>query len=74
MAGLDDIELAERSNGGFWVRLLWNRRANTCIVAVADDRTGEYFEVEVTHERALDAFYHPFAYTPPSTGVVPSPA
>jgi hypothetical protein len=29
---------------------------------VADERTGEAFEVRVTSERALDAFYHPFAY------------
>jgi hypothetical protein len=31
-------------------------------VSVADERTGEAFELRVAQERALDAFYHPFAY------------
>jgi hypothetical protein len=61
MAG-DDIELANRRSGGVEVRLLWSRDSDVCTVAVADDRTGEEFEVTVARERALDAFYHPFAY------------
>jgi hypothetical protein len=63
MARPDDIELADRHDGGFEVRLLWSRGDHIFTVAVADDRTGEQFEVEVTAEQALDAFYHPFAYT-----------
>ena len=58
----DDIELANRRSGGVEVRLLWSRDSDVCTVAVADDRTGEVFEVKVARERALDAFYHPFAY------------
>jgi hypothetical protein len=58
----DDIELANRRSGGVEVRLLWSRDSDVCTVAVADDRTGEEFEVKVTRDRALDAFYHPFAY------------
>jgi len=59
---VDDIELAARRNSGVEVRLLWRREGDVCTVAVNDDVTGETFEVEVTRERALDAFYHPFAY------------
>jgi hypothetical protein len=58
----DDIELANRRNAGVEVRLLWRRDDDACTVAVADERTGESFEVRVTRERALDAFYHPFVY------------
>ena len=33
------------------------------IVAVADEKTGEHFSVDVRDdERALDVFQHPFAY------------
>ena len=31
-------------------------------VSVADGRTGDHFEIAVDRRRALDAFYHPFAY------------
>jgi hypothetical protein len=58
----DDIELANRRSGGVEVRLLWSRDSDVCTIAVTDDRTGEVFEVTVTRDRALDAFYHPFAY------------
>ena len=58
----DDIELANRRSGSVEVRLLWSRDSDVCTVAVADGRTGEEFEVKVARERALDAFYHPFAY------------
>jgi hypothetical protein len=58
----DHIELANRRNAGVEVRLLWRRDDDECTVAVADERTGESFEVRVTRERALDAFYHPFVY------------
>ena len=63
MARPDDVELANRRTGSFEVRLFWSRGDGVCTVAVADEGTGEHFEVEVTHDRALDAFYHPFAYT-----------
>jgi hypothetical protein len=75
MARPDDIELANRRNGSFEVRLLWSRDGDVCTVSVEDEGTGEHFEIEVTHDRALDAFYHPFAYTPVAyTPVSSSPA
>jgi hypothetical protein len=58
----DDIELANRRSAGVEVRLFWRRADDACTVAVEDERTGETFQLRVTRERALDAFYHPFAY------------
>jgi hypothetical protein len=62
MTAQDDIELANRKGGGVEVWLHWRREEDACTVTVIDDRTGESFEVRVAQERALDAFYHPFAY------------
>jgi hypothetical protein len=31
-------------------------------VAVEDERLGDRFQIAVPPDRALDAFYHPFAY------------
>jgi hypothetical protein len=62
MEPTDDIELANRRGGGVEVWLYWRRDEDELTVSVADERTGEAFEVRVTSERALDAFYHPFAY------------
>ena len=55
-------ELAARVNDGLHVLLLWHPAADTVTVSVADDRTGRRFETPVARDRALDAFYHPFAY------------
>jgi hypothetical protein len=55
-------ELAARSNDGVHVLLLWHPRENTVTVSVEDARVGERFHLAVAPERALDAFYHPFAY------------
>ena len=62
MANRNDIELATRTSCGVEVRLLWRRDDDVCTVTVADGQTGEEFELQVTRERALDAYYHPFAY------------
>jgi len=64
MARIDDIELANRRNGGVEVWLFWRRDSDSdqLTLSVADERTGEAFELRVARERALDAFYHPFAY------------
>ena len=62
MARIDDIEIANRRNGDVEVWLFWRREDDELTLTVADDRTGESFDVRVAHERALDAFYHPFAY------------
>jgi len=54
-------ELAARGTDGLHVQLLWNPIADAVSVAVEDLR-GERFHLAVARERALDAFYHPFAY------------
>jgi hypothetical protein len=55
-------ELAARESDGVRVRLLWHPRANAVTVSVEDARAGDLFDVAVAPDRALDAFYHPFAY------------
>jgi hypothetical protein len=55
-------ELASRENDGLAVLLLWHPWKDAVTVSVADSRTGDRFELAVDRERALDAFYHPFAY------------
>jgi hypothetical protein len=60
----DTIELASRHGGGIVVQLFWRRGDESVTVAVADDQTGEVFQIEVARERAFDAYTHPFAYAP----------
>ena len=55
-------ELAARDSDGIFVQLLWHPRQNTVTLAVEDVRVGARFDVAVAADRALDAFYHPFAY------------
>ena len=55
-------ELAVRDSDGVHVRLLWHPDENAVIVAVEDARVGDRFQMRVAPDRALDAFYHPFAY------------
>jgi hypothetical protein len=55
-------ELAARLSDGIHVLLLWHPRENALTVEVEDDRIGDGFQLAVAPERALDAFYHPFAY------------
>ena len=55
-------ELAARESDGISVRLLWHPRENAVTVSVEDSRVGDYFQLAVTPESALDAFQHPFAY------------
>jgi hypothetical protein len=55
-------ELASRINDGVSVSLLWNRRRNELTVTVDDSRTGEAFELDAPRDRALDVYYHPYAY------------
>lgn len=55
-------ELAARDNDGIRVRLLWHPQRNALTVSVEDNRAGDRFHVAVASDRALDAFYHPFAY------------
>jgi hypothetical protein len=60
--GTSTRELAARENDGVSVRLLWHPRMNAVTVSIEDSRVGDRFHVAVAADRALDAFYHPFAY------------
>ena len=55
-------ELAVRDSDGVHVRLLWHPADNAVTVAVEDARVGDRFQLAVAPDRALDAFYHPYAY------------
>jgi hypothetical protein len=55
-------ELAARESDGIQVLLLWHPDENTLTVSVEDGRVGGRFSLAVTPDRALDAFYHPYAY------------
>jgi hypothetical protein len=55
-------ELAARESDGIHVLLLWHPDEDELTVSVEDARVGDRFQLAVAPERALDAFYHPFAY------------
>jgi hypothetical protein len=55
-------ELAARESDGVHVLLLWDPDENAVSVSVEDSRLGDRLQFAVAPERALDAFYHPFAY------------
>jgi hypothetical protein len=55
-------ELAVRDSDGINVQLLWHPDENALTVSVEDVRAGGRFQLAVAPDRALDAFYHPFAY------------
>jgi hypothetical protein len=55
-------ELAQRRNDGLEITLLWARDDDSVHVAVLNERTGRTATFPVERTKALDAFYHPFAY------------
>ena len=55
-------ELAQRQNGGVEVLLLWRPATDQVELSVHDSTTGAGFQIEVAPSRAMDAFYHPYAY------------
>jgi hypothetical protein len=55
-------ELATRQSQGLSVVLRWHPREDAVTVSVDDAKTGDRFEIAVDRTRALDAFYHPYAY------------
>ena len=59
---LETRELAARESDGIHVLLLWHPGDNALTVSVEDARVGDRFQLAVAPDRALDAFYHPFAY------------
>jgi hypothetical protein len=57
-------ELAHRVSGGTEIRLYWNADEDSTSVEVWQPASGEFLLFEVPRERALEAFYHPFAGLP----------
>jgi hypothetical protein len=55
-------ELAARERDGLSVVLQWHPCEDAVTVSVDDAKTGDRFEIAVERTRALDAFYHPYAY------------
>jgi hypothetical protein len=55
-------ELAHRASNGIDVSLFWDEVGDALTLEVDDAKGDEYFELRVPHDRALDAFHHPYAY------------
>ena len=55
-------ELAQRVSGTEEVLLLWHPAGDRVELSVRNLETGVGFDVEVAPERAIEAFYHPYAY------------
>ena len=55
-------ELAQRNSNGVEVSLVWSEEEDALRVLVLDTATGVELEVAAPREKALDVFYHPFAY------------
>jgi hypothetical protein len=55
-------ELAARESDGIHVVLFWHPDENALTVSVDDTRAGDRFQLAVAPDRALEAFYHPYAY------------
>jgi len=54
--------LAQRRNDGLEVTLLWAPADDSVHVTVVHEGTGAVLAFPVDRAKALDAFYHPFAY------------
>jgi hypothetical protein len=61
-------ELARRVSGGIEVTLYWDAADNSTSIELWQPASEERLAVAVPRERALDAFYHPFAHLPVSDG------
>ena len=57
-------ELAQRTQNGLIVRLLWDSLRDCVILRYRDLQTGDAFVAEVPKADALAAFKHPNAYRP----------
>ena len=55
-------ELAHRVSGGMEITLYWWAADNGTSIEVWQPDSGETVAFDVRPERALDAFYHPFAH------------
>jgi hypothetical protein len=57
-------ELAHRSTDEIEVSLFWNKPTGRVTIELVDNRIDERLEFAVAHNKALDAFRHPYAYAP----------
>jgi hypothetical protein len=55
-------ELSHRATDGVEVGLYWSTADDTLVLVVADDRFGDFFQLEVSSTEAVDAFEHPYAH------------
>ena len=55
-------ELAQRVSGGLEITLYWSAADDSTSIEVFQPDSGEVVAFAVPPERALDAFYHPFAH------------
>lgn len=56
-------ELAQRRTGRDEVLLLWHPELDRVELAVRDVVTGTGFRLDVAPADAIEAFYHPYAYS-----------
>jgi hypothetical protein len=56
------VELDHRASGAFEVFLFWHRDLEAVSLTIRDNRSGRRLELPVAHDRALQAFRHPFAH------------
>ena len=61
-------ELARRVSGGMEITLYWSAADNRTSIEVWQPDSGETLAFAVPPERALDAFYHPFAHLALTSG------
>jgi|GraSoiStandDraft_4_1057263.scaffolds.fasta_scaffold33327_2 hypothetical protein len=59
-------ELARRLSGGMEITLFWNADDDSTSVEIWQPASEEMLSFPVPRDRALDAFYHPFAQLPSS--------
>jgi len=64
-------ELAIRAGGGIEITLYWWPEDNSTTIEVRQLTSAERLAFSVPPEQALDAFYHPFAHLPPTSGERP---
>ena len=67
MYASDRIDLANRRNDGIDVTLWWSPSDEAVSIEVVHLVSDSSFELAIHRSRALDAFYHPFAYAARST-------
>ena len=65
-------ELAHRRSGELEVTLYWSADDDSTTVEVRHSGTEETFVFDAPRDRALEAFYHPFAHLRPEAELAPA--